>query len=158
MFFINHNACIKYLQNWGFSLHDRLHSWYPEACFVIWFLNAIWLFWSGYHDGFFPWLAWSPQRQLVPAMLNTEKYASIQMYYCIADTSYKLDLEINLDMHTKELNTMACNCSYKRSLVFIQYMIFCIWKHFFKRLFPQYWLQKVYISKARSWKQSKNTH
>lgn len=71
------------LQNWGFSLHDRLHSWYPGACFEIGFLNAIWLFWSGFHDGFFPWWAWSPQRQLVPAMLNTEKYTSLVVLHGI---------------------------------------------------------------------------
>ena len=82
------------LQNWGFSLHDRLHSWYPGACFVIGFLNAIWLFWSGFHDGFFPWWAWSPQRQLVPAMLNTEKkYTSLVVsitWYILLDTATKI--------------------------------------------------------------------
>ena len=84
--------CKKGLQNWGFSLHDRLHSWYPGACFVIGFLNAIWLFWSGFHDGFFPWWAWSPQRQLVPAMLNTEKYTSLVVsitWYILLDTVSK---------------------------------------------------------------------
>ena len=40
--------CVISLQSWGFSLHDRLHSWCPAACFVIGFLNATWLSWSDF--------------------------------------------------------------------------------------------------------------
>ena len=51
------------LQSWEFSLHDTLHSWCPEACFVIGFLNATWLSWSDYHGEFSLWWVWCLQRQ-----------------------------------------------------------------------------------------------